>query len=187
MNSRLIKVTAAAAGLAVFTTACENLSPGENAAVFGGIAAVAVGLPLALAGVDPSIVIPVTAGAAALAAGGAYVIAKHKATVRQRKIAEQRARIYLAKRQEAVRAAEKARASSTAGRTAKKEPKPKKQSRYIAVSTEKEDFNKGKEAVMIFDTQTNGIVGNQVYDLKSTPKVGSVQKFDTYSAEFVGG
>lgn len=188
MNAKLVKVTAAVAGLAFFTSACENLSPGENAAVFGTLAGLAVGIPLAVAGVDPSIVIPVTAGAAVLAAGGAYVVAKHQATVKQRKIAEQRARIYLAKRQEAEKAAATAAArsrSSRTGRTAK--AKPEKQSRYIAVRTEKENFNTGKEAVMIFDTQTNGIVGNQVFDLKQTPKVGSVQKFDTYSAEFVGG
>jgi membrane protein implicated in regulation of membrane protease activity len=176
MNSKLIKVTASAAGIALFASACENLTPGENAAFFGTAAGLAVGIPLAVSGVSPSVTIPVTAGAVALAAGGAYIIAKHQATERQRKIAEQRARIYMAKRAEA----EKAAAQAT---TAKKSKKP----RYIAVRTQKEDFNTGKEAVMVYDTQTNGLVGNQVWDLKSSPKVGSVQKFDTYSAEFVGG
>ena len=183
MNASLVKVSAAAATLAVFTSACENLTPGENAGLFGAMAGLAVGIPLAVAGVDPSITIPVTAGAVALAAGGAYIIAKHQATERQRKIAEQRARIYLAKRQEAEKAAAQARASAPAT-TKKNEPQ---QLRYIAVRTEKENFNTGKEAVMIFDTKSDSIVGNQVYDLKQTPKVGSVQKFDTYSAEFVGG
>ncbi len=39
---------------------------------------------------------------------------------------------------------------------------------------------------MIYDTQSNQIVGNNVYDLKSTPKVGQTSKFDTYTAEYVG-
>jgi hypothetical protein len=186
MHARIIKVSAAAVTLAVFTSACENLTPGENAGLFGAAAGLAVGIPLAVAGVDPAITIPVTAGAVALVAGGAYIIAKHQATERQRKIAEQRARIYLAKRQEAEKAAARASAqsASTSPTTKKKAPK---ENRYIAVRTEKEDFNTGKDAVMIFDTKSNSIVGNQVYDLKQTPKVGSVQKFDTYSAEFVGG
>ena len=36
---------------------------------------------------------------------------------------------------------------------------------------------------MIYDTQSNEIVGNNVYDLKATPKVGQTSKFDTYTAE----
>ncbi|MGB8464595.1 MAG: hypothetical protein WCE49_06600, partial [Terrimicrobiaceae bacterium] len=64
--------------------------------------------------------------------------------------------------------------------------KPPKETRYIAVKTEAESFNKGKSAVMIYDTQSNQIVGNNVYDLKSTPKVGQTSKFDTYTAEYVG-
>jgi hypothetical protein len=39
---------------------------------------------------------------------------------------------------------------------------------------------------MIFDTQSNQIVGNNVYDLKASPKVGQTTKFDTYTAEYVG-
>ena len=39
---------------------------------------------------------------------------------------------------------------------------------------------------MIFDTQSNEIVGNNVYDLKAAPQVGQTGKFDTYTAEYVG-
>jgi hypothetical protein len=39
---------------------------------------------------------------------------------------------------------------------------------------------------MIFDTQTDQVVGNQVYDVKTEPKTGQVGKFETYSAEYVG-
>ncbi len=165
-------VAAALTSVALFTTACENLSPGENAGLFGAAAGLATGIPLAVAGVDPSITIPVTAGAVAVAAAGAYIISKNQATERQRKIAEQRARIYLARQ-------EKLQADAQA---AKKSKKP----RYIAVQTEKTEQNQGKAAVMVFDTQTNEVVGNNVYDMKSTPQVGQTAKFDTYSAQFVG-
>ncbi len=63
--------------------------------------------------------------------------------------------------------------------------KKAKKNRYIAVKTEKSPNNTGKAQVMIFDTQTNHVVGNDVYDLNATPKVGQVSKFDTYSAEYV--
>lgn len=184
MNPKFIKVTASVAALATVTSACQNLSPGENAAVFGTVAGLAVGIPLAAAGVSPNVVIPVTAGAVALAAGGAYIIAKHQATERQRKIAEQRARLYLAQRAEAEKKAAQVAAASSS--SSKKKQQPQK-SRYIAVATEKENFNTGQAAVMIYDTQTSSIVGNNVYDLKSKPKEGSISKFDTYSAEYVGG
>ena len=147
MNPKFIKVTASVAALATVTSACQYLSPGENAAVFGTVAGLAVGIPLAAAGVNPNVVIPVTAGAVALAAGGAYIIAKHQATERQRKIAEQRARLYMAKRaEEEKKAAQVAAASSSS--SSKKQTAPQK-SRYIAVTTEKEDFNTGQSAVMI--------------------------------------
>ena len=176
MNSKVLQTSAAVLSLAVFTSGCENLSPGENAGLFGAAAGLATGIPLAVAGVDPAITIPVTIGAAALAAGTAYVVAKHQASERQRKIAEQRARLYLAQQKE-----KEALAAQTASKA-----KAKKKSRYIAVKTVKETNNEGKEQVMIFDTQNNQVVGNNVYDLKETPKVGQTSKFDTYTAEYVG-
>ena len=109
------------------------------------------------------------------------MIAKHQATERQRQIAEQRARLYMAERAaEEQRVARKAPSSTS---TAKKAKSPK-ETRYIAVKTQNESFNKGQSAVMIYDTQSNQIVGNNVYDLKSTPKVGQTSKFDTYTAEY---
>jgi hypothetical protein len=160
--------------LALANSACENLTPAENAGVFGAATGLAVGIPLAASGVDPAITIPVTAGAVAVAAAGSYIIAKHQATERQRKIAEQRARIYMARLEK-----QKALAAE-AGK------KPAKKPRFIAVQTEKSEATQGKAAVMVFDTQTNEVVGNNVYDLKSTPQVGQTAKFDTYSAQYVG-
>jgi len=166
------KFASALAGVALLTTACENLTPGENAGVFGAAAGLATGIPLAVAGVDPAITIPVTAGAAVLAGAGAYIISKQQATERQRKIAEQRARLYMA-RQEKQQAAQA---------SVKKAKRP----RFIAVQTEKTEKSQGKAAVMVFDTQTNEVVGNNVYDMKSTPQIGQTAKFDTYSAQYVG-
>jgi len=189
MNARSIKLTALAVCVAMVSSACENLSSGENAALFGGVAALAVGIPLAAAGVNPNIVIPVTMGAAALAAGGAYVISKQQASIRQRKIAEQRARLYLAQRANAQKKAARvasSSSSSSSGSGSKKSSKPKPQPRFIAVKTERESQNKGQASVMIFDTQSNQVVGNNVYDLKAAPKVGQTTKFDTYTAEYVG-
>jgi hypothetical protein len=36
---------------------------------------------------------------------------------------------------------------------------------------------------MIWDTQSQEVVGNNVYDVRRPPPVGSTAKFDTYSAE----
>jgi hypothetical protein len=178
MSSRAFPVIAGVVCLAIASAGCENLSPGENAAVFGTAAGLATGIPLAASGVDPRITVPAALGAAALAAGVSYVIAKHQASERQRKIAEQRARLYMARE-----AAARQRAASAA---AARKKMPRQKSRYIAVKTERESFNKGESAVMIYDTQSNEIVGNNVYDLKATPQVGQTSKFDTYTAEYVG-
>ena len=184
MNSKVLPVTTVAVALAMISSGCENLSPGENAGLFGTVTGLAVGIPLAATGVDSRIAVPAALGAAALAAGVSYVIAKHQATERQRKICEQRARLYMAQRAAAQQRA--TRQASMASGSGTKKAKAPKETRYIAVKTQNESFNKGQSAVMIYDTQSNEIVGNNVYDLKTTPKVGQTSKFDTYTAEYVG-
>ena len=110
-------------------------------------------------------------GGGAVVAAVTYVIAKHQATERQHRIAEERA--------------QRAYARMSAER--KSQMKAHK-TRYIAVDTEKNDQTAAgaKESVMIWDTQSQEVVGNNVYDVKSPPPVGSTAKFDTYSAEYVG-
>jgi hypothetical protein len=39
---------------------------------------------------------------------------------------------------------------------------------------------------MIWDVEREQIVGNNVYDVESTPSVGQTAKFETYAAEYVG-
>jgi len=178
MRAHLLTTSSLVLSVAIFSSACENLSPGENAAVFGGLAGAATAIPLGVTGVNPGVTIPVSIGAAVAAGAIAYVIAKEQASERQRKIAEQRARLYLAQQ------AEKQKRIAQQGAT--KKIATTKKSRYIAVKTVKEQTSKGSDQVMIFDTQSNQIVGNNVYDLKAPPKVGQTTKFDTYSAEYVG-
>ncbi|MGA8481441.1 MAG: hypothetical protein WB696_26045, partial [Chthoniobacterales bacterium] len=58
--------------------------------------------------------------------------------------------------------------------------------RYIAVATVREQNSTGAKSLMIYDTKTEQVVGNNVYDVDVEPKDKQVSKFDTYSAEFVG-
>jgi hypothetical protein len=51
---------------------------------------------------------------------------------------------------------------------------------------DREPESEGAKSLMIFDTQTDQVVGNRVHDVKTEPKTGQVSKFETYSAEYVG-
>jgi len=171
MNSRTTPFIALTTSIALLVTGCENMTPGENAAVFGGGAGIVAGSLARAAGMSTGESIAVGLAAGAVVGMTTYIIAKHQASERQRKIAEQRARVYY-------------------GRLApqKKVALKKKKVRYIAVDTVRDEKTspKAKKAVMIWDTQSETLVGNSVYDVQSTPAVGSTAKFDTYSAEYVG-
>jgi cell division protein FtsL len=169
MKSSTMRISAALAVVALATAGCSSLTPGENAAVFGTTAGAATGIALGASGVPSYITVPTAIGAGALVAVTAYVIAKRQATVEQRKIAEARAQLYYAKLD-----------------AEKKAAMQKKKVRYIAVDTKKDNRVEGEKAVMVFDTQTQEIVGNTVYDVKTSPKVGQATKFDTYTAQYVG-
>jgi len=172
MNTGTIKTIALSTTIALFAAGCENMSPGENAAVFGSIAGVTGAGIARAAGASRGESLAIGAASGAVVALTAYIIAKHQATERQRRLAEERARVYY-------------------GRLApeKKAALKKKKVRYIAVDTSKDEKTspKAKKAVMIWDTQSESVVGNEVYDVQSPPPVGSTAKFDTYSAEYVGG
>ncbi len=172
MNMNTIKLTACAATAALFVSGCENLSPGENAAIFGGLSGVGAGAIARNAGASTGESIAIGAVTGAVVAVTVYIIAKHQATERQREVAEERARVAAARMENQRLAAASA--------------KKKRKSRYIAVDTERNSQSTGKKSVMIFDTESKEIVGNNVYDVESTPSKGEVAKFDTYSAEYVG-
>jgi len=174
MNAKTLKTSCCIVTATLFVTGCENLSPGGNAAVAGvasGIGAGALARGLGASSGD-SAAIGLATGA--IVAATVYIIAKHQATERQRRIAEERARVAAARME-----AQRRRA------VASKAP-VKKKSRYIAVDTVKDEKSTGAKSVMIFDTQSQEIVGNNVYDVKTAPPKGSVAKFSTYSAEYVG-
>src|SRR3954451_19540123 len=153
MNSTFRKSASAMSVATIFLTGCENTSP-TTAGVLSGLAAGAlVGGIVSAAGGSPDSAI--AAGMAAGAAIGAavYIVAKHKATERQRRVAEERARLAY----ERMSAERKARV---------------RQRRYIAVPTVRERDSTGQQSVMVFDTQSQQVIGNNVYDVKTAPRDG---------------
>lgn len=167
MNTRSLKFTASLAAVSIFAAGCSEMTPGENAAVFGSLGGAAAGGIARAAGLSTGQSIAVGVASGAIIAATTYIIAKHQATERQRRIAEERARMAYAQQKVALK---------------------KKKVRYIAVDTEKNEKTspKAKKSVMIFDTQSEQIVGNNVYDVQTPPPVGKTAKFETYSAEYVG-
>lgn len=171
MKPGTLKTFALSTSISLLVAACENMTPGENAAVFGTSAGFVAGGIARAAGASTAESIAIGAATGAVVAFTAYVVAKHKATERQRRIAEERARVYYAHLAPEKKVAMK-----------------KKKVRYIAVDTEKNEQTspKAKKAVMIWDTQSETVVSDNVYDVQTTPSVGSTAKFETYSAEYVG-
>jgi hypothetical protein len=181
MKSRVLSY-AVSTSLLLAVGGCSNLTPGENAAIFGGLAGAATAIPLGASGVNPAVTIPVSAGAAVVAGAAAYVIAKHQADREQRRLAEERARAYLARQEAEQQAAAQAAARTPTRRQSAPKPTPQ----YIAVETSPGPQSQGKSSVMVYDTQRRALVGNDVYDLKTTPKQGTVAQLDTRQAVFVG-
>lgn len=126
----------------------------------------------------------------------------YPATKLQRQVAEAHARAYMAALQRTeAQATTYGRPVSAERRLTKvtkhQQTQPKKRrkprrhrthSRYIAVDTvkDKRASRNAKRVVMIWDTHAQAIVGNNVYDLSSTPPLGQTVVFETYSAEYVG-
>ncbi len=171
MKLPLLKSTSVVAVLSIFGTGCADLTPLQNAGVFGAAGGATAGGIARASGASTGESIAIGAATGAVVAAVTYIIAKHQATERQHRIAEERA--------------QRAYAEMSAKRKA--EMKARK-TRYIAVDTEKNEKTApgAKKSVMIWDTQSEQVVGNNVYDVKSPPPVGSTAKFDTYSAEYVG-
>jgi len=119
---------------------------------------------------------------------------RHEATEYQRKVAEANARAYMAKKLGSVRHSAPTPKAGKGGKVAKVEDTPevkaakKKLPRYIAVETPKDKRSAPgtKKDVMIWDTQAETLVGNNVYDVSEVPQIGTTAKFDTYSAQYVG-
>lgn len=131
-------------------------------------------------------------------------LVRYQATEYQRKVAEQRARAYVAAQRRAIAQAKASPKSTTTPKSNKKtakttapEPKkvaknigvdPKPLPRYIAVDTvkDKRASPKAKKVVMVWDTHAENFVGNNIYDVENPPALGSTAKFETYAAEYIG-
>lgn len=174
---KLPRILPAVLVASLVASGCENMNPGENAAVFGGLAGAATGIALGASGVDSAIAIPASAGAAVVAGGAAYIISKQQATARQRQIALANAQAAMAK----MEAKQKKAASSGSSKPKAKRPQ------FIAVDTvAAAESPKGSRQVMVYDTRSEQIVGNNVYNVGKTPGVGASNKYDTVTAQYVG-
>lgn len=100
-----------------------------------------------------------------------YYVAKYQATMEQRESARTAAR-------KAVRKLVK---------NARPNPSANQPRRVIAVKVRSDSRAKTRTSVMLWDTQAQDIVGNNVYDVNETPPIGTTVQFDTYAAEYVGG
>jgi predicted lipid-binding transport protein (Tim44 family) len=171
MNIRTIQLSSLCTAVAMFATGCAEMSPGGNAALLGGLSGAAAGGIARASGMSTGASIATGIATGAVVAAVTYIIAKHQATERQRQVAQARARASYARMSAERKSALKS-----------------KKVRYIAVDTEKNEKTspQAKRTVMIWDTQSQEVVGNNVYDVQSPPSVGQTAKFDTYSAEYVG-
>jgi hypothetical protein len=165
MHPATRKVSALTLSVSLLFAGCQGLTPGESASSVGVGAGLTAGVIGAAAGLRPGEAAALGAGVGLLAAGITYAIAKHEANERQRQVAEANAR-----RAYAAHEAELKR----------------KKVRYIAVHTTRTSESKGEESCIVWDTQSEQLVGNSVYDCKTKPETGSTAKFDSYSAEYVG-
>lgn len=210
---RAFPLTAALVIASLVFCGCADLPPGE-AGVFSNSGAVAGG-DMARSLTVTSAQGQAGGAGGTLVTATINVIATHQASERQRRIAETRAKAAVAKlrarqEREHTAAVAKARKAATArppepkkSRSGKPEPKiaasvrevdvtrtvpRKKLPRYIAVETVKDERTapQAAKALMIFDTQTQEIVGNNVYDVRSTPQIGATARFETFTAEYVG-
>ncbi|MDR3406420.1 MAG: hypothetical protein P4L99_28305 [Chthoniobacter sp.] len=118
---------------------------------------------------------------------------RREASEYQRKVAEANARAYMAAQLHTARQGSGPKTGKT-GKTGKTEDSQevralkKKLPRYVAVDTVKDKRSAPgtKKDVMIWDTQSEALVSNYVYDVTETPTLGSTSKFETYSAQYIG-
>ncbi len=203
MQPRLLRLLALTSASSLLATGCAPLSPGETSGPFSGENAQLAAANINRAG-TANIAERFATGAPTTATTVATIgiITKHQASVRQREIAQARAKAAYQK----LVVKQKANAQVTAPAPNPKHPRagteakpgvqiaeahklrPYHIPRYIAVETEKnaQDAPGTKKAVMIWDTQSQEIVGNNVYDIGTAPAVGSNSRFETFSAEYVG-
>lgn len=114
------------------------------------------------------------------------ILAKHDASAKQRAVAEQNGRRAVARMQTQI-------SRPPAKPHEREKPvvsvKPhKKLPRVIAIATEKDSQTdkKAAKAIMLFDTRSQQIIGNKVYDIESEPRAGEEVRFETQAASYLG-
>ena len=63
--------------------------------------------------------------------------------------------------------------------------KPAELPHYLLVTIGKSPVTQDFQ-MAVFDTHADQIVGNNIYDLKTTPRASATVKFDTYTTQYVG-
>jgi hypothetical protein len=186
MKRPSILATSIITAAALLLPGCSDIPPGQpgpfaNGAVAGGDLARAATVTSAESFATGS-----TAGTVASAA--IVILAKHKISPHQRQVAVARAKVVIARMKTKRGKQPEIEARRMKPAVAKGEQRAKKLPRYIAVDTAKDERTvpQAAKSVVIFDTETQEVVGNNVYDVKSTPPVGGTAKFETYTAEYVG-
>ncbi|HEV7405763.1 MAG TPA: hypothetical protein VGO11_22660 [Chthoniobacteraceae bacterium] len=212
MQPRLLRLLALTSASSLLATGCAPVTPGETSGPgpFSGANAQLAAGNINRAGTANTAERLATGAPTNVAVVGVTaVIAKHQASARQREVAQARAKaVYqklVAKQKASAQVSThppapkpkhpQAGAKPTPepqvaeiGLNGPRKPRPYRIPRYIAVETEKnaQDAPGTKKAVMIWDTQAQEIVGNNVYDIGTPPAVGSTSRFETFSAEYVG-
>ena len=192
MDSRLLRLIALGSASSLLASGCAPVESSSGPGPFSGGNAQLAAANINRAG-TANVASNVATGAPTGAIGMATtaIIAKHQASERQRQVAVQRAKAAytkLAARQKAQTHTAPAKPAGSGQIADIRKPHPYRLPRYIAVDTEKntQDVPGTKKAIMIWDTETQEIVGNNVYDVATPPPVGTSSRFETFSAEYVG-
>jgi hypothetical protein len=149
-----------------------------------GVAATSAAIAIAL--LSPASTVETLAFDMTRIVGQQMRLIRYQASEHQRKVAEERARAFVAAQRRA--AASPKIAKEPKADQPKVAAKPKKLPRYLAVDTvkDKRASPKAKKVVMLWDTQSETFVGNNIYDVENPPPLGSTAKFETLSAEYIG-
>ena len=91
MKIPMLKTSSLLAAVSIFGTGCADLTPLQNAGVFGAAGGAAAGGIASASGASAGEAVAIGAATGAVVAAVTYVIAKHQATERQHRIAEERA------------------------------------------------------------------------------------------------
>ncbi len=160
-NKTFLFVTAVVIFNSGCATSSRNVSSGDDRTYSGSVGYAA--------GFGTAQSMSSNASVGAIMTASTFVLTKYEASESQRLIAQNRAHsAYLAMSDE------------------KKNSFKSKKRRYIAVETKRDSRSKGVKSVMLWDTRSQEVVGNNVYDVDSVPQRGSTAQFETFTAEYVG-